>query len=95
MFVVYFVRTPDTTGVPVIGVSEHFKTLVYKNIVHKKVGNPIGKNAQTDRQPCPKAIIAPSYKTTDADQGVKQKEIIVPLPPTAVVFVVMVFVQFP
>jgi hypothetical protein len=38
-----FVRSSYTSRITVVGVTPYFKTLVNKDIVHHKVGQPIGK----------------------------------------------------
>jgi hypothetical protein len=95
MFMMDFVRASDSSCIPIVCIPEHFKTLVNENIVHKKIGQPVCKNPKANRQAGPKAIIAPTHKTADAHQGIEQKEIIIAFPPTAVFFMVMVFVQTP
>src|SRR5690606_8732822 len=92
---VRFMCSSYSARVPIVCIPKHFKALVNKNIVHKKIGNAIRKNSKPNGKYRPKAKITPSYKTTDAHQGIKNKKVIVPFPPTSVVFVVMVFVQFP
>ncbi len=88
-------RPANSPGIPVIGVSEHFEALVDEYIVHKKIGQTVCKNPQTNGKSRPKAKIAPTNKTPNANQSIKKKKIIVTFPPASVVFVVMVLVQIP
>ena len=88
-------RSSDSTCIPIISISEHFETLMDKNVMYKKIGQSVSENPQADGQSGPKAKIAPTYKTTNAHQRIKKKKVIVSFPPTAVVFMVMIFVKFP
>ncbi len=92
---VHFVGAPDSSSIPIVGVPEHFETLVDKNIVHNKIGEPIGENPEPDGQSGPKSKIAPANKTTDAHQGIEQKEIVIALPPATVILMMVIFVQTP
>lgn len=90
-----FMCTSNSARVKIVCISKHLKTLVNKDIMHKKVSHAIGENSKSDGKPGPKAKITPANKATDADQSIKNEKIIIAFPPTAVIFVVMVFVQFP
>jgi hypothetical protein len=58
VFVVYFMRPSNTSGVGVIYVSEPFKALVNKNVVHHKIGDSVGENAESDRKADPEGLVA-------------------------------------
>lgn len=92
---VHFMGSSNAFCVPIISISEYFETLVDKNIVHKKIGKSISKNAQTNGQSSPKTEIAPTHKTAYTHHCIKNKEVIITFPPTAVIFVMMVFVNLP
>jgi hypothetical protein len=95
MFVVDLVRSANPTGIPVVGVAEHLKALMDKDIVYHKVSHSIGKDPEAYRQASPKSVVLPGNKTANTNGSIKDKKGVVAFPPTAVVFVVMVFVQDP
>ena len=90
-----FVGTTNASRIPVIGVAEHFKSLVDKNIMNHKIGHTIGENTQAYRQTSPKPVTIPADKTKDAHNGVKYEKGIITFPPAPVIFVMMVFMQDP
>lgn len=90
-----FMGASYSACVKIICVTKHFKTLVNKNIVDKKISNAIGENPKSYRQTSPKTEITPPNKTTDANKSIKNEKVIISLPPATVIFVVMVFMQFP
>jgi len=44
VFVVYFVCPSQAFGIAISGFSKYFKTLVDKDIVYQKIGEPISEN---------------------------------------------------
>ena len=54
MFVVHFMCPSHSPGIPIIGISEHFEPLVYKNIVDHEIGYAVGQDPETQRPPVPK-----------------------------------------
>jgi hypothetical protein len=95
MFVVNFVGSSYASRIPVVRISEHFESLVNKYIMHHKVSYAIGKNTKSDGQSGPEAVVLPAYETYNAHGGIKDKEDIIPLPPTSMVLLMMVPVQAP
>jgi hypothetical protein len=57
VFVVYFMGPSDSSGIPVIGIPEHLKTLVDKDIMYQKIRDPVGKYAQAYRPALPEIRI--------------------------------------
>ena len=66
-----------------------------KNIMYHKVGHTISKYSKSNWKSGPKAIVLPANETANTHCGIKDKEEIVTLPPTPVIFEVMVFVDLP
>jgi len=95
MFVMDFVSSPNTASVPVIRVTKHLKSLVDENIVHEKISHSIGKNTQSYGETSPKVVLIPADEAQYTDNGIKNEKGIITLPPTAVVFVMMVLMQDP
>jgi hypothetical protein len=91
----HFMSFTHAFCIPIIGFSEHFKTLVYKNVMHYEIGRTIHHNTKANRQASPKTFVAPEIKATHAYHCVKNKKGIIALKPTVVIFVVVVFVQAP
>ena len=91
----HFVRAPDALSIPIVGISEHLKPLMNKNIVDKEVRQSVAKDPQTNRQSCMEIVIAPSYKAPDTNGSVKKKEEIVTFPPAAMVLMVVILMQPP
>ena len=50
MFVVDFVRPPNSQHIPICGVAQPLKTLVYDNVMHHKVRNAVAEYTNTDIQ---------------------------------------------
>jgi hypothetical protein len=94
VFVVYFMRPSNTSGVGVVYVSEPFKALVNKDVVHHKIGDSVGENAESDRKANPEGLVG-RHQKTHAQYGEKQEESVVALKPRFVVFLVVIFVQYP
>ena len=46
----------DPFGIPVIGLSEHFESLMDKDVMYEEVGKSVSENAQSDRKACPQII---------------------------------------
>lgn len=95
VFVVHFVGTANASCVTAVGISEQFEPLVDENVVHHEIGQSVGKNPQSDRQPDFQDVILPQQEKTDADYSVKNEKGIVSLKPRIVVFPVMIGVQVP
>jgi hypothetical protein len=95
MFVMDLMSTPDSAGIPVIGISKHLKPLMDKDIVYQKISKPVSKYSQAYWQTCPEAKILPGCKTGDTYNGVKNKEGVVALPPVFVIFHVVIFMKHP
>jgi hypothetical protein len=91
----HFMSPTHAFCIPIIRFSKHFKTLVYKNVMHYKIGRTISHNTKANREASPKAFVAPEIKATHAYYCVKNKKGIIALKPTVVIFVVVVFVQAP
>lgn len=91
----HFVCPSNSARIPIVCIPEHFETLVNKYIVHKKISQTVCENPQTNGKPRPKAKIAPANKTANAYKCIKKKKIVVALPPTSVIFVMMVLVELP
>ncbi|BDW91438.1 hypothetical protein MACH07_02700 [Flagellimonas marinaquae] len=62
MLVVNFVRSANTSRIPIIGVSKYFEALVYKNIVDHKISDAIGKYSKTQWPAVPERRIAAQIK---------------------------------
>jgi hypothetical protein len=95
VFVVDFVCPPDAPGIPVIGIPEHFKTLVDKDVMHQEIGNPVGKDSQADGPALPEIRVRPGHDKGHADHCVEDKKGIIALEPGIVVFPVVIFVEAP
>jgi hypothetical protein len=87
-----FVGASYTTCIPIIGVAENFESLVYEDVMYKKVGDTIGQNSKTKRVSIPKSV-CPSVKQGHTYNGVKNKESIVPFKPGIMVFMMVVLMQ--
>lgn len=90
-----FMRSSHSTGVPVVCISEKFEALVYKNVVHHKIGDSITQNTKTDRKTLPKPRVVRNHYKRHAYNGVKNKEGIVAFKPRVVIFSMMVFMKTP
>ena len=44
MFVVHFVRSPDTPQIDIIRIPEKPESLMYENIMYKKIGDPVQRD---------------------------------------------------
>jgi hypothetical protein len=95
MFVVHFMGTAHTTGIPIVGISKEFKSLVDKNIVHQKIGDTVGQYAKSQWPSVPKPSVVAQEEQGHAHNGVEQEKGIVPFKPRVVVLFVMVFVERP
>jgi len=66
-----------------------------KNIMNREICNSIGKNSKPYGQGDPNIFISPQQEEPNAYNRVKHKKQVVALPPTAVVFPVVIFMEFP
>ena len=66
MLVMDFVRPANSTGIPIIGIAEHFKALVNKNIMYHKIGDSIGQYAEAQRPTIPERSGAAQSATYQA-----------------------------
>jgi hypothetical protein len=90
-----FVRPAYTSGIPVIGVSEHLEALVDKDIVYQEIGDPIGQDAQTYGPALPEIRIRRGHDEGHADHRVEDEKGIIAFKPGIVVFSVMIPVEAP
>jgi hypothetical protein len=95
MFMVHLVGASHSFGVPVICIPENFEALMDKNIMHRKISNTVCKNAQSQGQTRPEPVVLPQQKESDAYRCIKYEEQVVALPPTTMVLMMMVFMEFP
>jgi hypothetical protein len=94
MLVVDFVSPSDPPGIPVVGIPEDLKPLVDKNVMHQKVGDPIGQDPESYGVALPEGS-GPQIEKAHAHHRIKDEKCIVSLEPGIVVFPVMVPVQDP
>jgi len=95
MFMVHFMCPSQAFCESVIRISENFEALVNKNIMNREISNSIGKNSKPNRQSDPNTIISPQQEESNTDNGVKNKKQVIALPPTVVVFLVVIPMKFP
>ena len=77
----HFVGTSHGTCIKIIGISEHFETLVYKNVVNHKISKTIGENSKTNSQPNFKYPVAPQKEKSHTNKGINNKKRIVTFKP--------------
>jgi hypothetical protein len=95
VLVVHFVGAAHGYAITAGSIAKYLKALVYKNIVHHKVGKAVGKNTQAYGKAYLQNIILPQQEKPNAYNGIKYKKGIVALKPAVMVFAVVVFVQAP
>lgn len=86
------VRSTNSSSIPVVGIPEHLKPLMDKDIMDHKIGHPISEDTQADRQASPETIILPANETNNTNRCVENKEGVISFPPAAMIFFVMVLV---
>ena len=91
MLVVHFVRPTDASGIPVIGISEHLKALVDKDVVYRKISDTIGQNTKAQGPAIPEFGFGTQIKKNHAHHGIENKKGIIALKPRIVVFFMVVF----
>ena len=91
----YFMSPPDAARIPVIGIPEHLKTLVYKDVVYQKIRDSVGKYPQTYGPSLPKIRIHRRHDEGHAYNSIKDKERIISFKPGIVVLPVVVPVEAP
>ena len=91
----YFMRATNAFGVPIIGISKKLKTLMNKDIVNHKIGEAVSKDTKTNWQAYPNIFVLPQEKTSYTYKRIKDEEKIIALPPRAVIFMMMIAVQYP
>lgn len=92
---VHLMRPAYRHGVTVVGVPEDFETLVDEDVVDKKVGPTVAKNAYPNGQSGFEYVVAPKQKEPDAVRRIHDKEQVIAFKPRIVVFFVVVLVPRP
>jgi hypothetical protein len=95
VLVVDFVCPADAPGIPVIGVSEDFKSLVDKDIMHQEIGDSICQDPQANGPSLPEICIGGGHDKRHADHGIEYEESVIAFEPGIVVFPVVVPVEAP
>jgi len=90
VFMVHFMRPAQSFEITVIRVSQYFKTLVNKNVVHKKVCRTIGGDTYSNIQGQLNTIKAAQGQANDAWDGKNQEKEVVSFKKSWVVFLVVI-----
>ena len=86
----HLMRTANSSCIKIICVPEHLKSLVDKNIMDNKIGEAVGKNAETYCQANFQNIILPKQEKYNADNGIENKKGVIPFKPRVVIFSMMI-----
>jgi hypothetical protein len=95
VFVVDLVRPAHSPGIPVIGFSEHFESLVDKDVMHQEIGNAVGKDTKADGKSLPERSGGPQIEKGHAHHGIENKKGVISFEPGVVILAVVIPVKDP
>lgn len=81
--------------IAVVRIPEHFEPLMDEDIMHHKIGNPVGQNAKSERPAVPEFRIGAEIEQYHTYHSIEYEEGIVPFEPGVVILAMMVSVQAP